>query len=269
MSKTNSDSVRTLTFDAASVEVLPDAVTAKARLAARFAEAARGAVAARGRFDVVLAGGSTPQETYALLGSPPYQKDVPWAHVHVWFGDERCVPPDHPDSNYGMARGQLLSRVDIPSDHVHRLAGERVPEDAAALYCAELGAAFGPRLPLRYGFDLVLLGMGGEGHTASLFPGSKVLDWQAPAASPYVEKLGSARLTLTPRALNDARAVIFLVTGGGKAWAVRESLKGTRAPIDMPTRAIRPASGQVTWILDPEAAAGLEDPPGGEPGSGS
>lgn len=269
MSKTESDPVRTLTFGTATVEVLADAVAAKARLAARFAELAREAVAARGRFDVALAGGSTPQEAYALLGSPPYLKEVPWAHVHIWFGDERCVPPDHPDSNYGMVRGQLLSRVDIASDHVHRLAGERVPEEAAALYSAELGAAFGPRLPLRYAFDLVLLGMGGEGHTASLFPGSKVLDWQAPAAAPYVEKLGSPRLTLTPRALNDARSVIFLVTGGGKAWAVRESLKGNRAPAEMPTRAVRPSSGQVTWLLDPEAAAGLENASDGTPAAGA
>lgn len=259
MSGANTEPLRTFRLEGVSVEVLPDAVAAKARLAAQFARLAQEAVTVRGRFDVALAGGSTPQEAYALLGSPPYLKDVPWSHVHVWFGDERCVKPDHPDSNYGMVRAQLLSRVEIPPEHVHRLAGERVPEDAAALYCAQLGAAFGPRQPLRYTFDLVLLGMGGEGHTASLFPGSKVLDWEAPAAAPYVEKLGSPRLTLTPRALNDARNVIFLVTGGGKAWAVRETLRGSRAPIDMPTRAIRPASGQVTWLLDPEAGAGLEE----------
>jgi len=258
MSVRGTDPVRTLTFGSVTVEVLPDAMSAKARLAERFAALAQDAVAVRGRFDVALAGGTTPQEAYALLASPPYLREVPWGHVHIWFGDERCVPPDHPDSNFGMVRAQLLSRVDIPSEHVHRMEGERVPEEAAAMYSAELGAAFGPRLPIRYAFDLVLLGMGGEGHTASLFPGSKVLEWKAPAAAPFVEKLGAPRLTLTPRALNDARAVIFLVTGGGKAWAVRESLKGNRAPIDMPTRAIRPAHGDVLWLLDPEAAAGLD-----------
>ncbi len=259
MSGTSTDPIRLMTFDTVSVEVLPDAVSAKARLAEHFASVAREVYAARGRFDVALAGGSTPQEAYALLAAPPYLKELPWSHVHVWFGDERCVPPDHPDSNYGMVRAQLLSRVAIPPEHVHRLAGERVPEEAAALYSAELGAAFGPRLPLRYAFDLVLLGMGGEGHTASLFPGSKVLGWEAPAAAPYVEKLGNPRLTLTPRALNDARRVIFLVTGGGKAWAVRETLRSDRPWAEMPTRAIRPRAGRVTWILDPEAAAGLTE----------
>jgi 6-phosphogluconolactonase len=242
----------------AQVRIAQDAHEAKRLVAELVAQSAEEAVARRGRFDWVLAGGQTPAEAYDLLSQPPLRWRIPWSKVHVWFSDERCVPPDHPDSNYGMAREHLLGHVDLPADHVHRFLGERPPQEAAGLYCAELGAAFGQRQPMRYAFDLVLLGMGGEGHTASLFPHSPALVWEAPAASVYVEKLGSHRLTLTPRAINDARAVVFLVTGGGKAWAVRESLRGTLPPQEMPPRAIRPHSGTVTWILDPEAAAGLE-----------
>jgi 6-phosphogluconolactonase len=240
------------------VVVAEDAAAARQRLAEMFADAARAAVAARGRFDVALAGGRTPAGAYDLLRLPPLYGRVPWRRVHVWFGDERCVAPDHPDSNYGMAKEHLLDGVPVPADQVHRFAGEDDPEQAALRYAVELDAAFPPRGGgPRYAFDLVLLGMGGEGHTASLFPHSPALASPLPTAAPFVPKLGARRLTLTPRAINDARLVVFLVTGGGKAWAVRETLRGEGPDEALPARVIRPARGRVVWILDPEAAAGL------------
>lgn len=237
-----------------------DSAGARIRAAELFTGAAQAAVDRRGRFDVALAGGRTPAGTYDLLRTQPFLARVPWRKVHVWFGDERCVPPDHPDSNYGMAREHLLDGVPVPKDQVHRFLAERTPEEAARLYAQELDAAFGRggAGARRYAFDLVLLGMGGEGHTASLFPGSPALVSEEPTAAPMVEKMGGQRLTLTPRAINDARLVAFLVTGGGKAWAVREALHGETPAADLPVRAIRPRDGRVVWLLDPEAAAGLE-----------
>ena len=204
-------------------------------------------------------GGRTPAGAYDLLRTSPLLGRVAWKKVHVWFGDERCVPPDDADSNYRMAREHLLDGVDIPARQIHRFLGERDPDEAARLYAEELEREFTGRAgERRYAFDLVFLGMGGEGHTASLFPGSDALGSEAPTAAPWVEKLASRRLTLTPRAINDARRVAFLVTGGGKAWAVREALRGDRPPSDLPVRAIRPRSGSVVWLLDPEAAGGLD-----------
>lgn len=241
-----------------AVVIAEDAAAARQAAAERFAEAAQEAIERRGRFDVALAGGRTPAGAYDLLRLPPLVSRVNWRKVHVWFGDERCVAADDPDSNYGMARQHLLDGVDIPRQQVHRFLGERDPDEAARLYAEELDRAFGPPGDRRrYAFDLVLLGMGGEGHTASLFPGSPALRSASPTAAPWVEKLASRRLTLTPRALNDARLVTFLVTGGGKAWAVREALQGDHPPEELPVRAIRPSAGRVVWLLDPEAAAGL------------
>jgi 6-phosphogluconolactonase len=240
------------------VVVAEDATGARQAAAERFVKAAAEAVERRGRFDVALAGGRTPAGAYDLLRTAPLVSRVAWRRVHVWFGDERCVAPDDPDSNYGMAKEHLLDGVDIPRQQVHRFLGERDPDDAARLYAEELDREFPARGDKpRYAFDLVLLGMGGEGHTASLFPGSPALSATTPTAAPWVEKLASRRLTLTPRALNDARLVAFLVTGGGKASAVREALHGDQPPEELPVRAIRPSAGRVLWLLDPQAAAGL------------
>ena len=240
--------------------VAEDAGSARQAAAEQFVASAEEAIERRGRFDVALAGGRTPAGAYDLLRVAPLTARVSWRKVHIWFGDERCVPPDHPDSNYGMAKEHLLDGVDIPRQQIHRFLGEREPDEAARLYAEELARAFPSRGGThRYAFDLVLLGMGGEGHTASLFPGSAAIAAEEPTAAPWVEKLASRRLTLTPRAINDARMVAFLVTGGGKAWAVRESLRGDRSAEELPTRAIHPHAGRVVWLLDPEAAAGLQE----------
>lgn len=223
-----------------------------AREAARdFAETAEAAVAERGRFAVALAGGSTPEATYLELARG-YADRPFWRHTHVFFGDERTVPPESEDSNYRMAREALLDHVQVGS--VYRMKGELTPELAAAEYERDLQGFFGAE-PV---FDLILLGIGGDGHTASLFPHTPALDtddrWVA--ANP-VQKLDTDRLTLTVPVLNAARAVWFLVAGEGKAEALREILEGDADPREYPSKLVRPEGGAV-WRLDRAAAHGLE-----------
>ena len=232
---------------------------AAARLAAdRFVKIARAGVEARGRFSVALAGGSTPQLAYRLLAAEPYRSLVPWPAAHVFFGDERCVPPDHPESNYRAAREALLMHVPISAQNVRRMKGEREPREAAREYEAELRDFFGagaawPR------FDLVLLGMGDDGHTASLFPGTAALDeTRAWAAANRVGKLNAHRVTLTAPAINAAAHVIFLVTGAGKAETLADVLRPTHPTrATSPARLIRPGDGTLEWIVDRDAASRL------------
>ncbi len=216
-----------------------------------FAARAEEAIDERGRFAVALAGGSTPKATYEALARD-YADKLDWSRIHVFFGDERTVPPGHEDSNYRMAYEALLSRV--PAGSVHRMRGELDPREAAALYEKELTAFFGgtPR------FDLVLLGIGGDGHTASLFPRTPALDvndrW---AVENPVEKLETTRLTLTVPAINAARKVAFLVAGEGKAEALKEILEGDADPRDYPAKLIRPADGP-DWFVDRAASSLLK-----------
>jgi 6-phosphogluconolactonase len=168
--------------------------------------------------------------------------------VHLLWGVERCVPPEHPESNYRMAREALIDRIPIPPGNVHRLRGELPPAEAAAEYARQL-AAF-PRI------DLALLGLGAEGHTASLFPGSPALDAAGPVEAVFVPKLQAWRVTLTPRALSAAGGVIFVVAGREKAEAVRAVLAGPFDPRRLPAQAVR--AEQVVWLLDREAAEGID-----------
>jgi 6-phosphogluconolactonase len=224
-----------------------------AEAAAReFVARAEGAINALGRFAVVLAGGSTPKATYQALARD-YADKLDWGRVHVFFGDERTVPPDHEDSNYRMAHEALLSRV--PVGGVHRMRGELPPAEAAAAYEEELRKFFGPEgVPA---FDLILLGIGEDGHTASLFPETSALDvtdrW---AVANPVLKLETTRLTLTVPVINAAMAVAFLVAGEGKAKALKEILEGDADPRGYPAKFIRPEGGDLTWMVD-KAAAGL------------
>lgn len=214
-----------------------------------FVEEARRALDESGRFAVALAGGSTPRATYEILASEYGPDGLDWNGVHVFFGDERSVGPEHEDSNYGMAQRALLSHVPVGS--VHRMRGELPPPEAASLYEEELTAFFGgpPRL------DLVMLGIGEDGHTASLFPRTPALDvddrW---AVENPVEKLGTTRITLTAPAINAATKVVFLVAGGGKAEALREILEGDADPRDYPAKLVRPQAGP-TWMVDRAAAS--------------
>jgi 6-phosphogluconolactonase len=226
-----------------------------AEAAARdFAARAEEAIDALGRFAVVLAGGSTPKATYDALARD-YSDGLDWGRVHVFFGDERTVPPDHEDSNYRMAHEALLSRVPVGS--VHRMRGELPPAEAAAAYEEELREFFGTDgVPA---FDLILLGLGEDGHTASLFPETSALDvtdrWVV--ANPVL-KLETTRLTLTVPVINAARAVVFEVAGEGKAEALEEILEGDADPRGYPAKFIRPDGGDLTWMMDRAAAGSLE-----------
>lgn len=224
--------------------------------ALRFVELAERAIDARGRFSVALSGGSTPKRAYQLLASDEFKERVDWAKVHVFFGDERCVPPSHADSNYRMADEALLSHVSIPARNVHRIMGEGDAAANARLYEDELQTFFvGMPWPR---FDLVLLGMGDDGHTASLFPETTALKEQrAWTTSVWVEKLNAYRITLSVPAINHAAHIVFLVTGASKAERVAEVIQAERAPEPLPSQLIHPANGRLEWLLDQAAAAKL------------
>ena len=226
----------------------------------RFVAAAQEAVAERGAFRVALAGGHTPEAAYAVLASA-HRDGVPWEQIHVFWGDERPVAPDHPDSNYRMAAEALLRHVSVPQGQVHRMRGEAQDlEAAAADYAVELAHAFAIDTagapPV---FDLVLLGMGAEGHTASLFPDSPVLGSHAWVAAPFVPQLGMRRLTLTPWVINAARQVVFAVGGQNKAAALRAVLGPERQPERYPAQVVSPRQGVVEWLVERDLAqaAGL------------
>jgi 6-phosphogluconolactonase len=222
-----------------------------------FESVAAGALAAQERCTVALSGGSTPRRLYERLAHEPYRTRVDWSRVHLYWGDERCVPPEHPESNYRLVRESLLAGAPVPAANVHRVAAELAdPTEAAALYEAELVRDFGlaPRQMPR--FDLVLLGLGADGHTASLFPGSPALEQeQRLAVANLVETLGAQRITLTAPVLSHARNVVFLVAGKDKAPALREVLEGEARPQLYPAQLIRPAAGRLLFLADQPAAA--------------
>ena len=243
------------------VHVSPDSAALAREAADRFVAAARAATAARGRFTVALSGGSTPKALYQLLAAPPYRDEVDWRKVYVTCGDERCVPPDDDESNYRLAREALLDHVPIPGDQVRRMPGELPDYDAAArAYESTLRRLFGLAPDSREvpRFDLIYLGLGTDGHTASLFPGSPALhERERLVVAPYVEQLGAHRLTLTPPVLNAAREVTFLVAGREKAAIVREVLRSPRDVDRLPAQVVAPTDGRLTWLLDAAAAAEL------------
>lgn len=224
----------------------------------RFIGLARDGINERGRFAVALSGGSTPRGLYALLGAPEYRGEVAWSKVHLFWGDERSVPPDHADSNYRMVREVLLSQVDIPPEHVHRMAGEKDESTAAGEYEALLRDFFqlaGHNLPR---FDLILLGVGEDGHTASLFPGAGALnETERLVTNTYVAKLDSERLTLTLPVLNNAAEILFLVTGESKKNVVAEILEARPGSPILPAARVQPSEGRVTWLISRDAASRL------------
>jgi 6-phosphogluconolactonase len=242
--------------------IVADDATALAETAARvFADAAVDAVAAHGRFTVALAGGSTPRATYERLARPPLRKRVPWDRTWVFFGDERGVPPDHPESNYRMASRALLSKVPVPAAQVARFRGEAEdPEEAAAEYARRLGEVFDSKRGALPRFDLVLLGAGVDGHTASLFPGSPVLkEVFRPVAAVHAAAASiPQRFTFTFPLLNAAARVMFLVAGPEKAKMVRAVLGEPGS--GLPAALVRPVDGRLTWLLDRAAAALLHRP---------
>ena len=210
------------------------------------------AVAQKGFFTVALSGGSTPKALYQLLADldEPFAAQIPWARTHFFWSDERHVPPDHPDSNYRMTQDAMHSRVPVPETNIHRVRSEN-PDAAAAAgeYEQTLLQLTKQRLPQ---LDLILLGLGPDGHTASIFPGSEVLnETQRLVAAPWVEKLNTHRITMTLPLLNNGASVLFLVCGAEKAEIVKEVLEG---PQQYPAQAVQPTHGQLLWMLDKDAA---------------
>jgi 6-phosphogluconolactonase len=236
------------------VIVLPDAAAVARAAARRFAELAQEAVTARGRFSAALSGGSTPGALYRLLAEEPHRTQIPWTAVHLFWGDERSVSPDGAGSNYRLAEEALIAHVPIPTDNVHRMHGEWAPEQAARAYDRRLQDFYcGPRPR----FDLVLLGLGSDGHTASLFPGSDALhetEKLAVAVEAIYQDRPAQRMTLTLPAINTTRQALFLVTGSSKAGIVQAVLEGPAGRL--PAQQVQPTAGQLTWLLD-EAAASL------------
>ena len=227
--------------------------------ATEFLEAALEAVREKGSFSVALAGGSTPKALYGLLASNPLQAKVPWSKIQFFFGDERHVPPDDAESNFRMAREAMLAKAPIDPKQVHRIRGEEANASKAAQeYEQELRASFGLKPDQFPRFDLILLGMGPEGHTASLFPGTKALkEERRLVVSNWVGKFYTDRITLTPPVLNNAARVIFMAHGAEKAPALKAVLEGPYEPDQLPAQMIQPNNGKVLWLVDPSAASML------------
>jgi 6-phosphogluconolactonase len=241
-----------------TIEVLADEAAVAQRGAELFADDAHQAVAERGPFAVALSGGSTPRRLYELLGREPLRLQVPWQQVHLLWGDERCVPPDSAESNYRMAHEAFADHVPVPADNVLRIRGEDKPAEAAVAYemsLRGLGRTIGVTSLGSPIIDLVLLGIGTNGHTASLFPYSPAL-WvvERLAVATEVPELGW-RITLTVPVINAARHVVFVVTGEEKAAVLARILQGPSKGDELPAQLIAPRPGRLTWLLD-EAAAG-------------
>jgi len=243
------------------VVVLADLAAVARAAANRLVARARESIAGHGTFSVALSGGSTPRALFDVLASDDYRDRIEWGRARVFWSDERCVPPDHPDSNYRLAHEALLSKVAIAPGNAHRLRGEIDPGQAALEYeqivRREVAAPATGGAPA---FDLILLGMGRDGHTASLFPGTVVLreDTRLVAAN-FVPRLNAHRLTFTPPLINAAASVTFMVAGSDKAETLRAVLEGEHQPDALPAQIIRPASGQLTWLVDRAAASQLRN----------
>ena len=264
---------RVVTNTEMDIHIYPDAASLAQAAAEYFVSVAAESMSAHGDCAVMLSGGSTPRAVHARLAEDDLAGRVEWGRVHVFWGDERCVPPDHPDSNYRMARETLLERVPIPGENIRRIRGEIGPAQAALEYervmrgffdqAHERHPASRPAYARRHppSFDLILLGMGDDGHTASLFPGTAALRettrWAAAVEHMQPPPPLVARVTITPVVLNAAAHVAFIVSGAAKAERLRQVLSDPYQPDLLPAQIVRPAGGQVTWLVDEPAAAGL------------
>ena len=232
---------------------LPDVARAAAqefvKLAGRF-------IATHGMFHAALSGGNTPAQLFRLVASDEFRQAIDWASTHLYWSDERCVPPDHPDSNFGMAQRELLQHISIPPGNIHRMKAELPDLDRAA---KDYEDTLRQNLPLSSEgfpcFDLIFLGMGPDGHTASLFPGAEdprqTSDW---VITPYVEKFHTHRMSLTLPVLNAAREVIFLVSGADKAESLRSVIEGTCNP-PLPAQLVTVPDGRLLFLVDESAAS--------------
>ncbi len=238
--------------------VVEDSNALAQRAAQHFTELAEQAVAARGRARIAISGGSTPKATFQLLGdsAQPWRARMPWERIELFWVDERCVPPDHPDSNYRMTREALLDHAPLQPQQIHRMEGELAPEEAAARYESALRNSFrleGAETPV---FDIIQLGMGPDGHTASLFPHTAALrELGRLCVANHVQNKDAWRVTLTAPVINHGREVFFLIGGADKAAVLHEVFLGPRDLERLPSQLIRPAGGILTLVLDKAAAA--------------
>jgi 6-phosphogluconolactonase len=250
---------RPVVLDVQVSPTVPEVTQAAARF---FADTVTEAIAARGLARVAMSGGSTPKTMLEMLGDPaqPFRSTVPWDKLQLFWVDERCVGPADPESNYGMTKAALLDKVSLPAKNVHRMEGELDPEEAASRYESDIRNAFrleGAETPT---FDLILLGLGPDGHTASLFPCTEGLDEMARIViANHVPQKDTWRLTLTWPVIVQGRKVAFLIEGTSKAAIVRTVFTGAYHPETYPAQLIRPASGKLTLMLDQAAAAGLPE----------
>lgn len=253
----------------AQIRIYKDANELALKAARHFARLADQYVIGGGHFTVALSGGSTPRAMFSILAADPFLDTVPWSSIYFFWGDERAVPPNHADSNYNMAREALLSKAAVPSENIFRIPAEMDDTDRAAEEYSTTLREFFLKHASRTGtaplsnfprFDLVLLGMGSDGHTASLFPHTTALNVSDRiAASNYVEKLKTHRITLTAPTINNARNVTFVVAGEDKAEALKEVLQGDDQPELYPSQLIHPKNGTLLWLVDQAAARQLSD----------
>lgn len=243
-------------MDQPEIKVVPDPQSIADDAAERVIRAADEAIALTDRFTIALSGGSTPKLLHARLAES-YRDAIDWTKVEIFFGDERCVPPEHPESNYRMARETLLSKLPIPGDNVYRMRGEIDPNEAAKEYGQMLKEKFGEG-----GMDFVLLGMGEDGHTLSLFPGTAAVnETKHRCVANYAEHSTTGkswRVTLTAPFVNRCREVTILVAGQSKSQTLSQVLEGPRQAEKFPVQLIEPRSGKLTWLIDAQAA-GMND----------
>ena len=244
------------------IKIVADAVQLAREAADEFLRLAQAAVREKDLFTVALSGGSTPKILYSLLANEePWRSNLPWEKIHFFWGDERHVPPSDPDSNYRMTYEAMLSKAPVPSSNVHRIKGEEPDaQKAAAEYERELRGFF--HLPPHEfpAFELILLGIGPDGHTASLFPGTDALkERERLVVANWVEKFNAYRITLTLPVLNNAANIVFLVSGAEKAKVLRAVLQGESGAEQFPAQMIRPVNGRLLWLVDETAASALNE----------
>jgi 6-phosphogluconolactonase len=240
------------------IKIFPDVNAIAKRAAELIVESAATAVAQNGRFTISLAGGSTPKTLYALLAAEPHGSKMPWDKTYLFFGDERHVPPDDPDSNYRMANESLISKLSLKPDQIHRIHCENPVEKAAQDYEQDLRTFFKLAPGQLPRFDVILIGMGDEGHMLSLFPGTKALQDNGRLVLPnWVGKLYTERVTITAPVANNSALAIFMVTKADKALALKGVLEGPYEPEQLPSQLLRPTNGKVVWLVDTTAASKL------------
>lgn len=236
------------------LSIYPDAGALANSAALLFIDSFEKAVLEKGFFSVLLSGGATPLALYSLLSSKEYSHRVNWEKAHFFWGDERCVPPDSPESNFNAARESLLSKIDIPPENIHRIKGELAPTDAASGYEKELVSFFGLSTGAAPPFDLALLGLGKDGHTLSLFPGTKALEeTERLVVANHAPTLNAWRITLTFKAVQEAKRAVFLVSGKEKAAVLKDVFDGK----DLPAGRVR--AKELFWLVDSEAAMFLKE----------